>query len=371
MSGGREDGEASDSAGRAADADSNSDAGPPDLVADLLDGDQRALARTITRIENRAPGYRDLVSACHRRAGDAAVVGVTGSPGAGKSTLVNRLVAARSEAGERIGVIAIDPSSPFTGGSVLGDRVRMGTAAGDPDVFVRSMSARGSLGGLSPATADAVTALDAWGADRVFVETVGAGQNEVEIVRTADTVAVLIPPGSGDDVQMLKAGILEIGDVFVVNKADVDGADRTAMELEAMLERGDHGDWTPPVLRTVATRGEGVGDLTAALGEHREHLLSTNELAERRRERYAAEIRTLLRADLGDLLEGELRRRGGVDDLARRVAARETDPYAVADEVLAPLRRRLDDGEAGDGGGDGGDPEDGGDSAGGEGADAG
>jgi LAO/AO transport system kinase len=319
----------------------------PDLVADLLDGDQRALARTITRIENRSPGYRDLVSACHRRAGDAAVVGVTGSPGAGKSTLVNRLVAAYREAGERIGVIAVDPSSPFTGGSVLGDRVRMGTAAGDPGVFVRSMSARGSLGGLSPATADAVTALDAWGADRVFVETVGAGQNEVAVVRTADTVTVLVPPGSGDDVQMLKAGILEIGDVFVVNKADVDGADRTAMELEAMLERGDRGGgeedvWDPPVVQTVATDGEGVPDLVAALDRHREHLASSGELAERRRERYAEEIRTLLRADLHDVLDGELRHRGGVDALARRVAARETDPYAVADEVLAPLREAVD-----------------------------
>ncbi|WP_048076988.1 methylmalonyl Co-A mutase-associated GTPase MeaB, partial [Halorubrum sp. AJ67] len=196
------------------------------LVDDLLDGSHRALARVITKIENHTPGYRAIVSALHEHTGGADVVGITGSPGAGKSTLVDKLAAAYRDRDETVGVIAVDPSSPYTGGAVLGDRIRMGSNVGDMDVFFRSMSARGQLGGLSTATADAVKALDAFGKDVVILETVGAGQNEVDVVRTADTVAVLVQPGSGDDVQTLKAGILEIGDVFVVNKADMDGAQR-------------------------------------------------------------------------------------------------------------------------------------------------
>ncbi|MFB6135800.1 MAG: methylmalonyl Co-A mutase-associated GTPase MeaB [Halobacteriaceae archaeon] len=309
------------------------------LVTDLLGGDRLALARAITRIENRDAGYRDLVAALHRRAGDAAVVGVTGSPGAGKSTLVNRLVAAYRERGEAVGVVAVDPSSPFTGGAVLGDRVRMDAARGDDGVFVRSMSTRGTLGGLSNATGDAVTALDAAGFDRVIVETVGAGQSEVDVMSVADTVAVLLTPGSGDDVQMLKAGVLEIADVFVVNKADRDGVDRVVRDLRDMLSRRDRdGEWEPPIVETVATRGEGVADLVAALADHRDHLAATGERERRARDRYAAEIRTLLREDAGRLLEAELDRRGGVEALAERVADRETDPYAAADEVLEPLR---------------------------------
>ena len=209
--------------------------GDAQLIEELLAGKHRALARVITKIENRSPGYRSLVSALHRHTGNAEVIGITGSPGAGKSTLVDKMAATYRERGETVGIIAIDPSSPFSGGAVLGDRIRMASNVGDMDVFFRSMSARGSLGGLSTATTDAVTALDAFGKDRIIVETVGAGQNEVEIVKTADTVAVLVPPGSGDDIQMLKAGILEIADVFVVNKADVPGADRTVKELREMV----------------------------------------------------------------------------------------------------------------------------------------
>jgi len=206
-----------------------------DLVERLLDGQHRALARVITKIENRSPGYRDLVSALHEHTGDASIIGVTGSPGAGKSTLVDKLAREYRDRGLTVGVIAVDPSSPYSGGAVLGDRIRMASTLGDMDVFFRSMSARGQLGGLATATADAIRALDAFGKDRIIVETVGAGQNEVDIVKTADTVAVLVQPGSGDDVQMLKAGILEIGDVFVVNKADMEGAQRTVSELEEMI----------------------------------------------------------------------------------------------------------------------------------------
>src|SRR6056297_619995 len=231
--------------------------GDAELVEDLLAGSHRALARVITRIENRAAGYRGIVAALHEHTGGADVIGITGAPGAGKSTLVDKLAAAYRERGDTVGVIAVDPSSPYTGGAVLGDRIRMGSNVGDMDVFFRSMSARGSLGGLSTATTDAVKALDAFGKDKIIIETVGAGQNEIDIVKSADTVAVLVPPSSGDDVQMLKAGILEIGDVFVVNKADLPGANKTVQELRQMLDMRDRaeGDWDPEIVETVATDG--------------------------------------------------------------------------------------------------------------------
>ncbi|WP_251330077.1 methylmalonyl Co-A mutase-associated GTPase MeaB [Haloplanus pelagicus] len=335
------------------------------LVADVLDGDHRALARTITKIEERATGYRDLVSTLHAHTGDAEVIGVTGSPGAGKSTLVDKLAKRYRDRGLTVGVIAVDPSSPYTGGAVLGDRIRMASNVGDMDVFFRSMSARGQLGGLSTATADAIKALDAFGKDRIVVETVGAGQNEVDVVRTADTVVVLVQPGSGDDVQMLKAGILEIGDVFVVNKADMDGAATTVSDLREMLhmregataagaghhgagttavgtsEADDDGDdgnaWDPRIVETVATEGEGVTELIDALDEHHAHLRSTGELDRRERSRYAEEIRQLLRNDVADLLEEELERHGGIEALVDEVSDRESDPYTVADRILDPL----------------------------------
>ena len=338
-----------------------------DLVADLLDGKHRALARAITNIEERAPGYRDLVAELHGHAGDAHVIGITGSPGAGKSTLVDKLAAAYRDRGLTVGVIAIDPSSPFTGGAVLGDRIRMASNVGDMDVFFRSMSARGSLGGLSTATADAVTALDAFGKDRIIVETVGAGQNEVDIVKTADTVAVLVPPGSGDDVQMLKAGILEIADLFVVNKADLPGADRTVQELREMLQyrggsapggAGHHGadaiaagegggaatgnggetGWEAPILETVAKDGAGVTEVIETLTDHHDYLERTGTLADQQRTRYAEEIRTLVREEVHDILAEEIEQSGGLDAEVDRVVARETDPYAVAEELVAPIR---------------------------------
>jgi len=372
-----------------------------DVLDRLLDGDHRALARTITNIENRAPGYRDLVSGLYDHAGTAEVIGITGSPGAGKSTLVDKMAETYRNRGETVGVIAIDPSSPFTGGAVLGDRIRMASNVGDMDVFFRSMSARGSLGGVSIATADAVKALDAFGNDRIIVETVGAGQNEIDIVKTADTVCVLVQPGSGDDVQMLKAGILEIADVFVVNKADLDGADRTVQELREMLDlRGNAGSgrndqhtghdhhtgpettgngatasepadgaalkqaeadpddasddggsdavWTPPIIEAVATHGEGVDAFLDAIDDHHAHLDATGEAAAKARERYAEEIRTLLREDTAALLTAEIDARGGIGDLVDGVAAGETDPYGIADDVLDPvaacLRERREDG---------------------------
>ena len=340
------------------------------LLEALLEGNHRALARTISTIENRAPGYRDLVSSLYAHAGDADVVGITGSPGAGKSTLVDKLAETYRERGQTVGVIAIDPSSPFTGGAVLGDRIRMASTIGDMDVFVRSMSARGTLGGLSTATADAVKAMDAFGKDKIIIETVGAGQNEIDIVRTADTVAVLVPPGSGDSIQTLKAGILEIADVFVVNKADRPGADRTVQELSEMIELGEgtsivdtghHGPgamadqpewadtadseatWSPPIVETVATTPEGIDALIEAFAAHRTHLEETGALAERTRRRYAEEIRTLLREDVHALLESHLEDAGGVADLAEAVRTGETDPYTIASRALDPVEACLDD----------------------------
>jgi len=332
-----------------------------DLVESLLAGEHRALARVISKIENRADGYRDLVAQLHEHTGDADVIGITGSPGAGKSTLVDKLAADFRDQGETVGVIAIDPSSPFTGGAVLGDRIRMGSTVGDMDVFVRSMSTRGSLGGLSTATRDAVRALDAFGKDKIVIETVGAGQNEIDVVRAADTVAVLVPPGSGDDIQMLKAGILEIADVFVVNKADRDGADRTIKQLREMLQEGPatatHHDketseddtadaWTPPIIETVANRGEGVGEVLDAFADHAEYLDASGRRAEIDRLRTAEEIRTLLREDVHELIETEIEARGGLQSAIDRVVARESDPYSVADEILEPIVSAFHDGRA-------------------------
>jgi LAO/AO transport system kinase len=334
-----------------------------DLIDELLAGKHRALARVITKIEDRRSGYRDLVSQLHRHTGNADVIGVTGSPGSGKSTLVDKMAATYRDRGLTVGVIAIDPSSPFTGGAVLGDRIRMGSNIGDMDVFFRSMSARGSLGGLSTATTDAVKALDAFGKDKVIIETVGAGQNEIDIVKTADTVMVLVPPGSGDDVQMLKAGILEIGDVFVVNKADLEGANRTVQELREMLEYSDGGipqsgghhgagtmdetdglqleseaeGWDPEIVETVAQRGEGVDELLDVLAGHAAYLDESGEREQQSRTRYAEEIRTLVREDINDLLAEELEHRGGMEQYVDDVVARDTDPYSVSDELVGPL----------------------------------
>jgi len=338
-----------------------------ELIQALLDGEHRALARVITKIENRRPGYRDLVKQLHEHTGNADVIGITGSPGSGKSTLVDKLAATYREQGLTVGVIAIDPSSPFTGGAVLGDRIRMASNIGDMDVFFRSMSARGTLGGLSTATTDAVKALDAFGKDKILIETVGAGQNEIDIVKTAETVLVLVPPGSGDDVQMLKAGILEIGDIFVVNKADLDGSDRTVRELREMLDYrdgrvpgtvGHHGatemdvsvggeidraGWEPQIIETIAERGEGVDELLDTLADHRRYLDESGEREVQSRQRYAEEIRTLIREDVNELLTEELEDRGGLDQFVQQVLDRETDPYSVSDRVVEPLASCMDE----------------------------
>ena len=272
--------------------------------------------------------------------GTAHIIGITGSPGVGKSTSTNAVVAAFRARGKRIGVLAVDPSSPFSGGALLGDRIRMQDHVLDPEVYIRSMASRGHLGGLSWTTPQALRVLDAAGCDVILVETVGVGQSEVEIAGLADTTIVLLAPGMGDGIQAAKAGILEIGDVFVVNKADRDGADATVRDIRHMISLGDRTEphlWRPPVVKTVAAQGQGVDDVMEALDKHVAWMEETGTLRERRVRRAGDEIEAIalqqLRAKMGDLRHGS-----GVDELAGQVVDGSTDPYAAADHVVAALR---------------------------------
>ncbi|MFF9146707.1 methylmalonyl Co-A mutase-associated GTPase MeaB [Streptomyces sp. NPDC014861] len=311
----------------------------PALVAQAREGRPRAVARLISLVEGASPQLREVMAALAPLTGGAYVVGLTGSPGVGKSTSTSALVSAYRRAGKRVGVLAVDPSSPFSGGALLGDRVRMSDHASDPGVYIRSMATRGHLGGLAWAAPQAIRVLDAAGCDVVLVETVGVGQSEVEIAGQADTSVVLLAPGMGDGIQAAKAGILEIGDVYVVNKADRDGADATARELNHMLGLGEArgpGDWRPPIVKTVAARGEGVDEVVEALEKHRAWMEEHGVLAERRKARAAREVETItitaLRERIGDL-HGDRR----LDALAERIATGALDPYAASDELLASL----------------------------------
>ncbi|WP_171166309.1 methylmalonyl Co-A mutase-associated GTPase MeaB [Streptomyces sp. I05A-00742] len=312
------------------------------LVEQARAGAPRAVARLISLVEGASPQLREVMAALAPLTGGAYVVGLTGSPGVGKSTSTSALVSAYRKRGKRVGVLAVDPSSPFSGGALLGDRVRMSEHASDPGVYIRSMATRGHLGGLAWAAPQAIRVLDAAGCDVVLVETVGVGQSEVEIASEADTTVVLLAPGMGDGIQAAKAGILEIGDVYVVNKADRDGADATARELNHMLGLGEArrpGDWRPPIVKTVAARGEGTDEVVEALEKHRAWMEENGALAERRAARVAHEIEriavTALRSRIGDL-------RGGRDvgALAARVLDGSLDPYAAADELVAGLTER-------------------------------
>ena len=311
-----------------------------ELVGRLLAGERRALARLLTYVEDGAPArLRDTIRLLHPHTGGAHLIGITGSPGVGKSTLTNALVGEWRRRSQRVAVLAIDPSSPFSGGALLGDRVRMQEHVLDSGVFIRSMASRGHLGGLSWATPQAVIVLDAAGFDIVIIETVGVGQAEVEIASTADTSVVALAPGMGDAIQAAKAGILEIADVFCVNKADRDGADRTVRELREMQRLGhDLGEDNPtaPIVKTVAAKEEGIAELADAIETHFKTLESTGRLSRRRTERAAAHIREIalgeVRQRFGQLGDGDL-----VDELSAAVADRTTDPYAAADRLLGSL----------------------------------
>jgi LAO/AO transport system kinase len=298
-------------------------------------GDHRAVARAISLIENEDPEGARLIGRIYPRTGRAYLVGVTGPPGAGKSTLVDRLITELRQARRTVGVLAVDPTSPFTGGAVLGDRVRMQAHAGDAGVFIRSMATRGHLGGLARTTAEAAVVLDAAGFDVILIETVGVGQDEVDIVRTADVSIVTTVPGSGDDVQTLKAGIMEIADIFVVNKADRAGADRMAASIEAMLslEPWPEGTWRPPVLRTVATTGSGVPELLETIDRFRE--ASGGRFQARRRTQAAWRLREIVGRVFLQHVERRVLAPGEFEAMLDRVAARELDPYAASDGILA------------------------------------
>ena len=305
------------------------------LIERITSGETNAVARAISRVEDGASDASDLMKEVFARAGKALVVGITGAPGAGKSTIVDKLAAYYRAQGERVGIIAVDPSSPFSGGAILGDRIRMQTLSLDKNVFIRSMATRGNLGGLARGTVDAVAILDAAGYQKILVETVGVGQDEVEIVKTADVCVVVLVPGMGDDVQTMKAGIMEIGDVLVLNKADREGALRAEKELQALLTLAVREDaWQPPIVKTVATENKGIEELAAAISQSREFQRSRPETNQRRRAIARWRILELLREQL---VERALARNGSVaklDRLAEEVASKQRDPYSAAEELM-------------------------------------
>ena len=311
----------------------------PKMVEQVLAGQTRAVARMISRIEAGDEAFRPALAEIYRHTGRASVVGVTGVAGSGKSTLLSRLVPLMRKSGRTVAVIAVDPSSPFSGGSILGDRIRMNELAGDDGVFIRSMATHGALGGLTRSTHDVVDLLDAAGFDMVLVETVGAGQDEVEVMRVAHTVVVISAPGLGDDIQAIKAGLLEIADIHAVSKCDRPGARRTVADLKAMLtlvsSHPREGAWVVPVLSTSSETGEGVEELLAVIDRHGEHLKQTGAIAARRRA--IAEIRLLKTAEYLFSSRLEKRRDGRMAELVERVAARELDPHTAATELLAEL----------------------------------
>jgi LAO/AO transport system ATPase len=311
-----------------------------DLVERARKADARAVARLISLVENDSPLLRQIAAALVPFTGTSQVVGLTGSPGVGKSTTTSALVTALRENGKRVGVLAVDPSSPFSGGALLGDRVRMQDHATDDGVFIRSMASRGHLGGLSAAVPQALRVLDAAGCDIVLIETVGVGQAEVEIASLADTTAVLLAPGMGDGIQAAKAGILEIADVFVVNKADRDGADQVARDLRYMLSLGGRhsapGAWRPPIVKTVASRAEGIDDMLAVLAKHRDWLASSGEYGRRRQERAAAEIEAIAVGEVRSRF-ADVHGSTALSATAKRVVDGVLDPYTAADELVASL----------------------------------
>ncbi len=310
------------------------------IVERLLDGDRRALARMVTLIENETPVVRNYLAELHRHAGRAHIVGVTGAPGAGKSTLVTHLVRELRRREHKVGVVAIDPTSPFTGGAILGDRIRMMELSGDPNVFIRSMASRGSLGGLSASTRDVVRAMDAAGYNPIIIETVGTGQAEVEVMRTAQTVLVVSAPGMGDEVQAIKAGILEIADIFVVSKADKPGADQTGAELAMLLsldpQRRMHDKskpyWRIPVLKTSAIKDQGIAQVVDAMEQHYTYLVESEMLASRAQRQVRSEVQALVLHAVVKALKDSVSEEEW-ERLVEDITKRERDPYGVAREL--------------------------------------
>lgn len=306
-----------------------------ELVDRMLQGDRLALAKLITLVENRSPEVSQVIALLYPHAGKAHVIGVTGPPGVGKSSLVDKLIGLARRHNLKVGVIAVDPSSPFSGGALLGDRIRMQSHSTDPNVFIRSMGCRGHLGGLSFATQDAILLLDAFGNDVILVETVGVGQSEIAIAQAADTTVLVTMPSTGDSIQAMKAGIMEIGDVFVVNKADREGAERTVQELETMLMLGvRQGEWPPPIVKTQAVSGEGIEELWEKLQEHRRFFSQDQRFQERRCQQIREEIYSIINERVERKIRHELLGDFRFSQLLEKVARREIDPYTAADTLM-------------------------------------
>ncbi|HLB86425.1 MAG TPA: methylmalonyl Co-A mutase-associated GTPase MeaB [Terriglobales bacterium] len=310
------------------------------LVEQLRVGDSRALARVISAVENRTPGWSELLKALFPHTGRARILGLTGAPGAGKSTLVDQLARLYRKENRTVGIIAVDPTSPYTGGAILGDRIRMQEHFSDPGIYIRSMATRGSLGGLARTTADVATVLDASGRDLVMIETVGVGQDEVDIVRLADITVVILVPGMGDDVQTIKAGIMEIADIFVINKSDREGAERVEREIRALQSLATRSDnWTPPIVKTVATEGTGIQELAAAIGEYEAYLQKENLVLKRNIQNWQERLIEMLR----DALLEKARQQIGDGNVARyaaEVAEHKRDPYTLVEEIVSTMGQK-------------------------------
>jgi len=312
-----------------------------ELIQEALKGSERAIARLITMVENEIPPWREIMRTLYSRTGNAYLLGFTGPTGSGKSTLVDRVAHVLCTNGYSVGIVAIDPSSPFTGGALLGDRIRMREVVTHENVFIRSLGTRGGLGGLSQATSDVIKILDAAGKEFILIETIGIGQDEVEIAQIADTSIVVSVPGLGDDIQTIKAGIMEIGEIFVVNKADREGADHVVTMIKAMLDLNPSSDaWQQPVVKTVATENGGVDELYECIMLHRTHLLESDLLAVKRKERIGREIMKLLERRIAQYVHEQMKEIGSLEDIVEGITRGETDPYSCVDRLLTLVENK-------------------------------